>query len=165
VDLKSTGVHSDKPADGGGVPIVNRDHPPEASHCGLACAIARQPLHDIPIQAPGSRSHQERRKFAPRRAQSGVVRGGRREPISRQPPRADLPRDLPADSWHQQEPATARLGVTGSPAHLSDYLERIIDLDGPVAPVHHTSCIAHGDASWAQLGASSHQEGGQKAPH
>ena len=31
-------------------------------------------------------------------------------------------------------------------ANLGDYLERIIDLDGLVAPVHHTSCIAHGGA-------------------
>jgi hypothetical protein len=31
-------------------------------------------------------------------------------------------------------------------ANLADYLERIIDLDGLVAPVHHTSCIAHGGA-------------------
>ena len=107
-----------------------------AKHCGLspraslACAIARQPLHDIPIHALGSRSHQERRKFAPRRAQSGLVRGGRREPISRQPPRADLPRDLPTNSWHRQEPATARLGVTGSPAH--EFLQ--IDHSGKIRP-------------------------------
>ena len=109
-----------------------------AKHCGLsprasfslACAIARQPLHDIPIHALGSRSHQERRKFAPRRAQSGLIRGGRREPISRQPPRADLPRDLPTNSWHRQEPATARLGVTGSPTH--EFLQ--IDHSGKIRP-------------------------------
>jgi hypothetical protein len=89
----------------------------------------RRPLHDIPIHALGLRSHQERRKFAPRRAQSGLVRGGRREPISRQPPRADLPRDLPTNSWHRQEPA-ARLGVTGSPAH--EFL--LIDRSGKIRP-------------------------------
>ena len=31
-------------------------------------------------------------------------------------------------------------------ANLGDYLERIIDLDGLVASVHLTSCIAHGGA-------------------
>src|SRR5262249_24939240 len=31
-------------------------------------------------------------------------------------------------------------------ANLGDYLERIIDLDGLVAAIHHTSCIAHGGA-------------------
>jgi hypothetical protein len=80
----------------------------------LACAVARQPLHEV----------------RPERAQSGLVRGGRREPISRQPPRADLPRDLPTNSWHRQEPATARSGVTGSPAH--EFLQT--DHSGKIRP-------------------------------
>jgi hypothetical protein len=58
-------------------------------HLDPAAVLRKQ---RTPIQALGSTSlsHQEWRKLALRRGQSGVVRGGRREPVSRQPPRPDL---------------------------------------------------------------------------
>jgi hypothetical protein len=83
----------------------------------LACAIARQPLRDVPIHALGSRSHQERRKFAPREADANPSAGNRRGPT--------------CHVRHRQEPATARLGVTGSPAH--EFLQ--IDHSGKIRPM------------------------------
>jgi hypothetical protein len=86
---------------------------PRASLRHRTAAVARYPNSKL-----WARGRTRSGESSPREgAQSGVVRGGSREPISRQPPRADLPRDLPTNSWHRQEPAKARLGVTGSPAH------------------------------------------------
>ena len=68
-----------------------------------------------------------RRRPARQALPSTDVRGDRREPISRQPPRADLPRDLLTNSWHRQGPATARLGVTDH-----EFLQ--IDHSGKIRP-------------------------------
>jgi hypothetical protein len=71
---------------------------PQARRCGTFAApgATSSPERGVAeAPCPTGAIVVEPEREAPRRAQSGLVRGGRREPISRQPPRADLPRDLP----------------------------------------------------------------------
>jgi hypothetical protein len=97
---------------------------PQARRCGTFAApgATSSPERGVAeAPCPTGAIVVEPKREAPRRAQSGLVRGGRREPISRQPPRADLPRDLPTNSWHRQGPGD---GAAAQPKYRSSQTRR-----------------------------------------